>query len=399
MKNLFLFFVSSIYLIFISCGTSKEVVVTKQQLKFIKFNEKKPEVVLSETLKSFFNKTPNPRVVLRVPSENKSVTSEDINSNKYNIIEKELVKNGFIVRDRAIFNEVLSKTSENTDYSKLKGATETDLIIEIINHKKDVPFVTNKYQNENGESFIFANGKTVPATGTSIEFRIIMLSKNEFAGSVRIFSTPCSKGKGCLDPSSNFNYRSTNNNTSVGYEILNSEQEVDDAFYQESATKLIRILKGLDVITDGEEKSDDMLLDPNIKVEKIEYSSVSSYGNISRELFKEYFPLYTEIKLAKNARIQVSKFSKASVDYTEMINSLLNESGFETKFSDYSKEYFILEYYVGSIQKNGLDPNTVQILLKSSKTNSLICKISQRIKNYNNANKVKNVLTPIIRNL
>jgi hypothetical protein len=61
----------------------------------------------------------------------------------YNAIEKELLKQGFSVRDRGLFNEIINKSS-STGYSKIKDLNNTDLIFEVVNIGPAVVYSTNK---------------------------------------------------------------------------------------------------------------------------------------------------------------------------------------------------------------------------------------------------------------
>lgn len=115
--------------------------------KIIKFPKQPDEVFANKNLNEFFisNKTPN--IVLRVPNNNDKATSNTSNNKDnnvlYNSIEKELLKQGFSVRDRGLFNELLSKSQTN-DYSKIKELTNTDVILEVVNIDPAVVYTTNK---------------------------------------------------------------------------------------------------------------------------------------------------------------------------------------------------------------------------------------------------------------
>ena len=61
----------------------------------------------------------------------------------FNAIEKELLRENFRVRDRGLFNELLSK-SQTSDYSKIKELTNTDIILEVVNINPSVLYTTNK---------------------------------------------------------------------------------------------------------------------------------------------------------------------------------------------------------------------------------------------------------------
>ncbi|HEX9509582.1 MAG TPA: hypothetical protein VF939_03810 [Puia sp.] len=120
-------------------------------IKTIKFPKKPNEVFANNNLKEFFKTNKMPNIVLRVPNSADKATSNtsnysngrDNNSILYNAIEKELLKEGFSVRDRGLFNEIINK-SGSIDYSKIKDLTNTDVILEVINIDPAIVYSTNK---------------------------------------------------------------------------------------------------------------------------------------------------------------------------------------------------------------------------------------------------------------
>jgi hypothetical protein len=168
-----------------------------RQNVIVQFTKVENEKTVSPRLKEFLKTTQNPSIVLRVPGGANNTTSNQSNSKGqiYNTIEKSLLRNGFVVRDRALFNEVLEKTIES-DYSKIFESTKTDLILELISVDLNVEYKTNKYvkQNGNGESNIFGCNREYTFSGASIEFRVILLQKNEFIGSYKLNFSPCVEG-------------------------------------------------------------------------------------------------------------------------------------------------------------------------------------------------------------
>jgi hypothetical protein len=138
--------------------------------------------------------------VLRVPNSNDKATSNTmINPNNdmlYNAIEKELLKEGFNVRDRGLFNEIVDK-SKSADYTKLGEETNTDLILEVININTSVSYSTNKItlvSTSNGPESSNITPVDYKRLGASIEFRLIMVKNNEIAGNYKYNFTPCENG-------------------------------------------------------------------------------------------------------------------------------------------------------------------------------------------------------------
>ena len=168
---------------------------TIQQNIVVKFSPSENEKTISDKLRTFLKTNPNPSIVLRVPggASNTTATQLDANNQIYNTIEKSLLRNGFIVRDRALFNEVLIKSLES-DYSKIYETTKTDLILELVSLDINVKYNTNKYLNKYGEEKIFGCNTEYTYGGASIEFRLILIEDNEFVGSIKINYSPCIEG-------------------------------------------------------------------------------------------------------------------------------------------------------------------------------------------------------------
>jgi hypothetical protein len=166
--------------------------------KIIKFPKKADEVFANNNLKEFFKKNKSPNIVLRVPNSNDKATSNTSvskdNNVLYNAIEKELLRQGFSVRDRGLFNEIINK-SGSTDYSKIKDLTNTDLILEVVNIDPAVVYSTNKItlvsKKRQNEALSNIDYKRY---GASVEYRLIMVNNNEIAGTYKYNYQPCAEG-------------------------------------------------------------------------------------------------------------------------------------------------------------------------------------------------------------
>tara|TARA_R110000850_G_C9741158_1_gene444387 strand:- start:159 stop:470 length:312 start_codon:yes stop_codon:yes gene_type:complete len=75
--------------------------------KYIKFNPAGDEITTTERLSEFLNNNPSPKIVLRTPNTGQATEENDVSS-LYSAIEKEFLSQGFIVRDRNLFNQVIS---------------------------------------------------------------------------------------------------------------------------------------------------------------------------------------------------------------------------------------------------------------------------------------------------
>lgn len=149
-------------------------------------------------MREFFKANRNPNIVLRVPNNNDKATSNtSINKNNdvlYNSIEKELLRENFSVRDRGLFNELLSK-SQTTDYSKIKELTNTDIILEVVSIDPAVLYTTNKVtlisKKKETEQIGNINYKE---KGASVEYKVILVKNNEIAGTYKFNYKPCPEG-------------------------------------------------------------------------------------------------------------------------------------------------------------------------------------------------------------
>ena len=164
--------------------------------KNLKFSQKSDDIVTTESLKSFLSTNKKPKVVLRVTESSVEVTEGENNDYLYNAIENQLLASGFIVRDRQLFNQIIGNEENNIDYQKLKEKSDTDLIIELTKLNPEILYETNKYYDKNDREKI-ENSYTYKRYGASVEFKVVMIKSNEFAGVYKFNYTPCSEGKGC----------------------------------------------------------------------------------------------------------------------------------------------------------------------------------------------------------
>ena len=159
----------------------------------VTFQPNPPEIFIKNSLKTFIQGNDDPKIVLRVPTEGLT-TTEDQNlsvSLIYNAIEKELLKGGFKVRDRGMFNEILEE-SQNEDYSSIKELTDTDIILEIVGLDINVEYSIDKYIDRRGrEKKVFGN---IVLNGATVEFKTILVETSELVGTYEFNYVPCVKG-------------------------------------------------------------------------------------------------------------------------------------------------------------------------------------------------------------
>ena len=99
---------------------------------------------------------------------------------------------GFIVRDRQLFNQIIGNTENNVNYDNLNKKSDTDLIIELTKLDPSVVYETNTYFDGKGKvkTGDFASKKF----GATVEYKVVMIKNNDFAGLYRFNFTPCVDG-------------------------------------------------------------------------------------------------------------------------------------------------------------------------------------------------------------
>ena len=163
--------------------------------KYVKFSKMSDEINPSSNLISFFKNNPHPKVVVRANTSSADVTESTNNNYLYDVVEKVLLKNGFIVRDRQLFNKIISNDENTIDYSKLKSKTDTDIIIEVNKLNREKLYETNKFYNDKGNEGKLGNPFKI--NGAEVEFKVTLIKDNEFAGTYKFNYTPCSIDSGC----------------------------------------------------------------------------------------------------------------------------------------------------------------------------------------------------------
>ena len=179
-----------IALLTVACGTPLSTVRT------VKFSPKNNEITTTPSLKEYLSTNPNPKIVLRTSARLSSdnVTEKEQNNYLYNTIESELLKSGFIVRDRQLFEKIVTNSDNNTNYENLKQKSDTDLIIELTNLDRSIIYQTNKYSDSDGREKTSSMLASKIFYGATIEFKVIMINTNEFAGIYKFNYVPCVNG-------------------------------------------------------------------------------------------------------------------------------------------------------------------------------------------------------------
>lgn len=150
------------------------------------------ELVVKPSLVSFLKSTPEPKIVLRVPVPQGNLTQEEQKNSEalnsvYNVIEKELLKAGFTVRDRALLTEVL-RNNPKIDYRAIKEKIDTQLILEIVS-LTPWDYSTPEYKRVDTGA---AGQAQVPfkLIGSRIMAKLIMVETGEIGGIITYYSWP-----------------------------------------------------------------------------------------------------------------------------------------------------------------------------------------------------------------
>ena len=153
-----------------------------------------PNSVTQQALQDFMRSEERPSIVLRVPSPQLRVTESqgpqgEVEWNQgYNLIERELVRAGFTVRDRALLEAVL-RSNQDLDYSVIQQKIDAQLILEITGI-----FVTS-YNNDQYRRVAEPNGIGILngvfyLEGWQFECRAILVESGEVGGIYTIHVAP-----------------------------------------------------------------------------------------------------------------------------------------------------------------------------------------------------------------
>lgn len=170
-------------------------ITTESRDVTIKFKKTKDEAYTSENLRAYLQKNPKPAILLRTPTAGGQISKGEGNDMRYHPefyaqIEKVFLLSGFTVRDRSIYEKIVSQ-NQNIDYSKMSELTNTDIVLEVVNVSYQ-EYKTNEVLKK-GESKTY-NCIFRGFWGWKVDCRIILVTKNEVAGMYTFYKTPCTEG-------------------------------------------------------------------------------------------------------------------------------------------------------------------------------------------------------------
>jgi hypothetical protein len=231
--------------------------------KKIKIEQKVADNFTNPALKRFVTDNEGSSVVVRDPkAASGSVSGVQDNSRVCSLIEQGLLRSGFNVRDRLIFEQMVSKM-DNFDAKQLHEKTGTDLIFEITNISREsypvdgytmgerkIPFkCIEDAEDKNGNPIIDKRGnpvkRSVPCSkyfyGYSIEIKVLMLEDNRQGGLYKYYYVPCSEGEGCdyvkMDANNTLYFRTSKENKE--FTIKGMDDKVDDEQFMAFVTKTV----------------------------------------------------------------------------------------------------------------------------------------------------------------
>tara|TARA_R110002072_G_scaffold66499_4_gene164009 strand:+ start:39596 stop:40297 length:702 start_codon:yes stop_codon:yes gene_type:complete len=232
MKTINYLFLILFFTIISSCSSTK----------ILKFEKQKDDIFTTPTLKEFLDTNKNPKVVLRVNDASYTVTEGENVDYLYNAIENQLLASGFVVRDRQLFNQIIGNDDNNIDYSKLKEKSDTDLIIELTKIDPRVVYQTNKFYTKDNEERVEKYTKR-ERFGANVEFKVILIESNEFAGIYKFNYAPCEDG--CIISKSRTQLaqemKERKKKTKEGYEGV--ERDTLELFMKDATRKLVKEMR------------------------------------------------------------------------------------------------------------------------------------------------------------
>ena len=145
-----------------------------------------PDNITRPALVTFMRQTESPTIVLRVPAPQAAVSqsqgsqgSADLNQ-AYLAIEKELVKAGFVVRDRGLLEEIL-RSNQNLDYKGIQQKIDAQLILEIVSIAPR-SYATNAFVDARNHRDGQLKSGDFAISGWHFESRVVMVNSGEIGG-------------------------------------------------------------------------------------------------------------------------------------------------------------------------------------------------------------------------
>ena len=239
-----------VFILLSSCGTYKTFTGN------IKYDASKHnEVTKSGELNSYLESKKQVKFVLRSPKgyDNFSMEEQAEWNDLFAYVEKELIKKGYIVKDRALVDLLL----ENGDKSVIDAgkAIDTDIIIEIIDVEFDIPNQVRDFSiKEKGIASNFSawsDLEYVDCRLSKLECRITMVEVGNVGGIFKFYVSGCDTGNDFYMKAYE-NYDGTLNNEkdsyvgwnygNVSYKSLTHTYNLNDLSRRKALSRLVEAL-------------------------------------------------------------------------------------------------------------------------------------------------------------
>jgi len=149
------------------------------------------EIVVTPELRALLAANPRPKIVIRVPSPPSNVTEAEKFNSYINLIEKTFLQKGFVVRDRALLENLMK--AGNADYQSIQRTIDTDLIIDILALEFNIPNRVNSFYNitlKRNEKFA-TSLNYVNCAKARLECRITIVEKGQLGGLFTLYASRC----------------------------------------------------------------------------------------------------------------------------------------------------------------------------------------------------------------
>lgn len=209
--------------------------------KLIKIEQEQPDTYTNRSLSRFIAQNPKAAVVVRDPNAVSGGVSSSSRSNMVcNLIERALMQKGYNPRDRKMFESVVSKMGDNSDYSDIAKKTNTELLFEVTHFSLEDEYPVNSYYQNTAKMPLTTFNKSLSSVtfmGFSIEIKVVLLQDNLIGGTYKYYYTPCAA------PDGGCKITSYNKDTGVLYYLSpksDKEETLEGSQKSESAKKETR---------------------------------------------------------------------------------------------------------------------------------------------------------------
>jgi hypothetical protein len=153
------------------------------------------ELVVTPELRALLAVNPKPKFVIRVPNPPSNVTAAEKFNTYINAIEKTFMQVGFVVRDRALLENLMK--SGNADYQSIKNTIDTDLILDILSLEFELPNNVGAFYNitkKRDEKFATPEN-FINCQKAKLECRVTIVEKGQMGGLFTLYFSPCDSGQ------------------------------------------------------------------------------------------------------------------------------------------------------------------------------------------------------------